>query len=46
MNPALGNQAAAKLPKKIADSSKRSVTFCKRKRGLLKKAIELSCYCD
>ena len=31
---------------KIEDSSDRQSTFCKRKRGLLKKAIEISKLCD
>ena len=32
--------------KKIEDKNQRSVAFCKRKRGFLKKAIELSRLCD
>ena len=32
--------------KKIENETSRYVTFCKRKRGLLKKAIELSKLCD
>jgi hypothetical protein len=32
--------------KKIQNETNRYVTFCKRKRGLLKKAIELSRLCD
>ena len=32
--------------KKIADTAKRNVTFSKRKKGLIKKNIELSNMCD
>ena len=32
--------------KQIENETNRYVTFCKRKRGLLKKAIELSKLCD
>ena len=32
--------------KKIENKNQRSVAFCKRKRGFLKKAIELSRLCD
>ena len=32
--------------KRIENKSQRSVAFCKRKRGFLKKAIELSKLCD
>ena len=32
--------------KKIEDDAKRNITFQKRKRGFLKKAIELSVLCD
>ena len=32
--------------KKIEDKNQRSVAFCKRRRGFLKKAIELSRLCD
>jgi len=31
---------------KIESDSQRKVTFCKRKRGVLKKAMELSILCD
>jgi len=30
----------------IDNKMQRNVAFCKRKRGFLKKAIELSCLCD
>ena len=30
----------------IDNRMQRNVAFCKRKRGFLKKAIELSCLCD
>ena len=30
---------------KIADKNQRNVTFCKRRRGLMKKAIEMSVLC-
>jgi hypothetical protein len=32
--------------RKIEDKMQRKVAFCKRKRGFLKKAIELSTLCD
>ena len=31
---------------KIEDDANRKITYCKRKRGLLKKVIELSVLCD
>ncbi len=33
-------------PNYIDDKKKRSVTYCKRKRGLIKKMIELSKLCN
>ena len=32
--------------KYIPDKNQRNITFCKRKRGLMKKSIELSTMCD
>jgi len=32
--------------KKIENKNQRNVAFCKRRRGFLKKAIELSRLCD
>ena len=41
----MGKRAIDKS-KKIENKNQRSVAFCKRKRGFLKKAIELSRLCD
>lgn len=30
----------------IQNNTKKSITFCKRKKGLIKKAIQLSVLCD
>lgn len=32
--------------KKIEQANKRDVTYCKRRRGLLKKCVEMSKMCD
>ena len=41
----MGKKKLEKI-KLIENSSQRKVTLCKRKKGLLKKAIELSVLCD
>ena len=41
----MGKKKIDKL-KLIESKTQRNVAFCKRKRGFLKKAIELSCLCD
>lgn len=41
----MGKKKIDKL-KLIESRTQRNVAFCKRKRGFLKKAIELSCLCD
>ena len=41
----MGKRAIDKT-RKIENKNQRNVAFCKRKRGLLKKAIELSRLCD
>ena len=41
----MGKKKIDKL-KLIEDKNQRNVAFCKRKRGFLKKAIELSSLCD
>ena len=41
----MGKKKIDKL-KLITNKNQRNVAFCKRKRGFLKKAIELSCLCD
>lgn len=33
------------VPEYIKDKSKRKITYYKRKKGILKKAIEMSIYC-
>jgi hypothetical protein len=41
----MGKKKIDKL-KLIDNKLQRNVAFCKRKRGFLKKAIELSCLCE
>ena len=41
----MGKRRIEKITK-ILNNNQRKVTFCKRKKGLLKKAIELSVLCD
>lgn len=41
----MGKKKIDKL-KLISNKNQRNVAFCKRKRGFLKKAIELSCLCE
>lgn len=41
----MGKKKIDKL-KLIDNKMQRNVAFCKRKRGFLKKAIELSCLCE
>lgn len=33
-------------PKLIEDKVRRSVTYCKRKKGIIKKAIEIAAMCN
>ena len=41
----MGKKKLASISR-IADKNSRNVTYCKRKRGLIKKAIELSKLCE
>jgi hypothetical protein len=41
----MGKRRIEKI-QKIENASHRKVTYCKRKKGLLKKSIELSILCD
>ena len=42
----MANASDQLLPKLIQNSNARNVTYCKRKRGIIKKAIELHRLCN